>query len=78
MFTTSASRDRVPLTLLVGELEDTFGVTCPLNTRQLRDLATNRKIPARKIDGQWSIDKADLTRVAEGIGMIHAPATAAA
>lgn len=68
----------MPLTLLVGALEDTFGVTCPLNTRQLRDLATNRKIPAKKIEGQWSIEKADLSRVAESIGMVHAPATAAA
>ena len=76
MYRTSNPAGRIQMTELVGWLEDHFGVTCPLNTRQLRDLATNRKIPARKIDGTWSIAEEDGPAVADILGM-SASATAA-
>ena len=60
----------MPITLLVGVLEDTYGTRCPLTTRQMRDMATDRKLPLLRLPTRWAFRRGDVPQIAEIIGMI--------
>jgi hypothetical protein len=60
--------DWVLITLLVAELQ-AGGVRCPFTTRQLRDAATDQKIPATRISGRWHVKRSDLPVIRRRLGM---------
>ena len=64
----SDSEDLILITLLVAALEEAGG-RCPISTRQLRDHAADRVIPADRINGRWYCRRSDLPRIRQTLGM---------
>jgi hypothetical protein len=62
------SSEWILITLLVAELQ-AGGVRSPFSTRQLRDLATDQRIPASRISGRWHVKRADLPVIRRLLGM---------
>jgi hypothetical protein len=64
--TTLVSDDELILiTLIIGTIEDETGVNIGINTRQLRDLLTCRRVPGVRRNGRWWVKRCDLPKVRE-------------
>ena len=70
---TDSDVDTIPMTLVVTEIETHTRRRCPATTRQIRDLAMDRKIPAFRHGSRWLIRRADLAAVAAVLDRIYAP-----
>ena len=69
--------ERKPLVLLPATLSDAGFDETP-TYRQCYDAALARRIPAsRSAKGRWTFDPADLELIAQGLGLVDAPANAA-